>query len=154
MKHITSSFCFVICRCLCFYVSATKYYCWEKGIFFSSSLSYRLLPLTLPVSLSLSPSTLLLYIKQDDKLWPEFFHMPVLMLMLITVLNDGTLIAIGYDKHIHTHTHTHTRMHTHGHEYRYRQLFQYFSTIFICTVLLIFTPYSYYTFLLKTFSNV
>jgi len=29
--------------------------------------------------------------------WPNFFHMPVLMLMLITLLNDGTLIAIGYD---------------------------------------------------------
>jgi H+-transporting ATPase len=29
--------------------------------------------------------------------WPEFFKMPVLMLMLITLLNDGTLIAIGYD---------------------------------------------------------
>jgi H+-transporting ATPase len=29
--------------------------------------------------------------------WPEFFHMPVLLLMLITVLNDGTLITIGYD---------------------------------------------------------
>jgi H+-transporting ATPase len=29
--------------------------------------------------------------------WPQFFHMPVLMLMLITLLNDGTLIAIGYD---------------------------------------------------------
>ena len=29
--------------------------------------------------------------------WPHFFHMPVLMLMLITRLNDGTLIAIGYD---------------------------------------------------------
>ena len=27
--------------------------------------------------------------------WPHFFHMPVLMLMLITLLNDGTLIAIG-----------------------------------------------------------
>jgi H+-transporting ATPase len=22
--------------------------------------------------------------------WPEFFHMPVIMLMLITLLNDGT----------------------------------------------------------------
>ncbi len=32
-----------------------------------------------------------------DKEWPEFFHMPVLMLMLITLLNDGTMIAIGYD---------------------------------------------------------
>jgi len=29
--------------------------------------------------------------------WPQFFHLPVLMLMLITLLNDGTLIAIGYD---------------------------------------------------------
>jgi H+-transporting ATPase len=33
----------------------------------------------------------------DDKEWPAFFKMPVLMLMLITLLNDGTLIAIGYD---------------------------------------------------------
>lgn len=32
-----------------------------------------------------------------DYEWPGFFHMPVLMLMLITLLNDGTLIAIGYD---------------------------------------------------------
>ena len=29
--------------------------------------------------------------------WPQFFRMPVLMLMLITLLNDGTLISIGYD---------------------------------------------------------
>jgi H+-transporting ATPase len=29
--------------------------------------------------------------------WPNFFHMPVLMLMLITLLNDGTLITIAYD---------------------------------------------------------
>jgi H+-transporting ATPase len=34
----------------------------------------------------------------DDTAWPDFFHMPVLMLMLITLLNDGTLIAIGYDR--------------------------------------------------------
>eukprot|EP01038_Epipyxis_sp_PR26KG_P014289 gene14289-19169_t len=33
----------------------------------------------------------------DKKEWPEYFSMPVLMLMLITLLNDGTLIAIGYD---------------------------------------------------------
>ena len=33
----------------------------------------------------------------DGSEWPAFFHMPVLMLMLITLLNDGTLIAIGYD---------------------------------------------------------
>ena len=35
-----------------------------------------------------------------DSTWPSFFHMPVLMLMLITLLNDGTLIAIGYDNAI------------------------------------------------------
>jgi H+-transporting ATPase len=29
--------------------------------------------------------------------WPEYFKLPVLMLMLITLLNDGTLISIGYD---------------------------------------------------------
>jgi H+-transporting ATPase len=34
---------------------------------------------------------------QDDHYWPNFFHMPVIMLMIITLLNDGTLIAIGYD---------------------------------------------------------
>lgn len=33
----------------------------------------------------------------DDNNWPDFFHMPVIMLMIITLLNDGTLIAIGYD---------------------------------------------------------
>jgi H+-transporting ATPase len=33
----------------------------------------------------------------DNDTWPVFFHMPVLMLMLITLLNDGTLITIGYD---------------------------------------------------------
>jgi H+-transporting ATPase len=33
----------------------------------------------------------------DAEHWPEFFHMPVLMLMLITLLNDGTLITIAYD---------------------------------------------------------
>jgi H+-transporting ATPase len=34
----------------------------------------------------------------DAHEWPSYFHMPVLMLMLITLLNDGTLIAIGYDR--------------------------------------------------------
>jgi H+-transporting ATPase len=33
----------------------------------------------------------------DTQAWPDFFRMPVLMLMLITLLNDGTLISIGYD---------------------------------------------------------
>jgi len=36
--------------------------------------------------------------------WPNYFHMPVLMLMLITVLNDGTLISIGYDNVIPSQT--------------------------------------------------
>mmetsp|Transcript_48954 Transcript_48954/g.78872 ORF Transcript_48954/g.78872 Transcript_48954/m.78872 type:complete len:624 (+) Transcript_48954:2-1873(+) len=30
--------------------------------------------------------------------WPAFFQLPVLMLMLITLLNDGALISVGYDK--------------------------------------------------------
>eukprot|EP00475_Leptophrys_vorax_P025003 TRINITY_DN3479_c0_g4_i2.p1 TRINITY_DN3479_c0_g4~~TRINITY_DN3479_c0_g4_i2.p1 ORF type:complete len:974 (+),score=326.01 TRINITY_DN3479_c0_g4_i2:186-3107(+) len=38
------------------------------------------------------------YTAAPGQTWPDFFHMPVLMLMLITVLNDGTLIAIGYDR--------------------------------------------------------
>jgi H+-transporting ATPase len=29
--------------------------------------------------------------------WPEYFVLPVLMLMIITILNDGTLCCIGYD---------------------------------------------------------
>lgn len=33
----------------------------------------------------------------DSEPWPEFFHIPVIMLMLITLLNDGTLITIAYD---------------------------------------------------------
>jgi H+-transporting ATPase len=33
----------------------------------------------------------------EGEQWPEFFKMPVLMLMLITLLNDGTLITIAYD---------------------------------------------------------
>lgn len=32
-----------------------------------------------------------------DQEWPVFFQLPVLLLMLITLLNDGTLITIGYD---------------------------------------------------------
>jgi len=37
---------------------------------------------------------------QVERPWPAFFHMPVIMLMMITLLNDGTLIAIGYDNAI------------------------------------------------------
>eukprot|EP00889_Picochlorum_renovo_P006171 jgi/Picre1/33201/NNA_008526.t1 len=33
---------------------------------------------------------------------PAFFQLPVILLLLITVLNDGTLISVGYDKtHLH-----------------------------------------------------
>jgi H+-transporting ATPase len=32
-----------------------------------------------------------------EKAWPQFFFIPVLLLILITVLNDGTLITVGYD---------------------------------------------------------
>jgi H+-transporting ATPase len=35
--------------------------------------------------------------EDGEEPWPEIFHMPVLMLMLITLLNDGTLITIAYD---------------------------------------------------------
>lgn len=35
--------------------------------------------------------------EDSEEEWPEYFHMPVLMLMLITLLNDGTLITIAYD---------------------------------------------------------
>jgi len=31
----------------------------------------------------------------DTQEWPPFFHMPVLLLILITLVNDGTLITIG-----------------------------------------------------------
>lgn len=34
---------------------------------------------------------------EDYNVWPNIFKMPVLLLMLITLLNDGTLITIGYD---------------------------------------------------------
>jgi len=32
-----------------------------------------------------------------DSTWPDYFSLPVLMLMTITVLNDGTLCSVGYD---------------------------------------------------------
>ena len=37
------------------------------------------------------------YEAAPGEVWPDYFHMPVLMLMLITLLNDGTLITIAYD---------------------------------------------------------
>lgn len=33
----------------------------------------------------------------DTQEWPNFFSLPVILLMLITLINDGTLISIGYD---------------------------------------------------------
>ena len=32
-----------------------------------------------------------------DPTWPVYFSLPVLLLMLITLLNDGTMISVGYD---------------------------------------------------------
>jgi H+-transporting ATPase len=45
--------------------------------------------------LTMKPSTF--YQQEDAYEWPKYFKLPVLMLMLITLLNDGTLISIGYD---------------------------------------------------------
>lgn len=33
----------------------------------------------------------------DAALWPGFFSLPVIFLIIITLINDGTLISIGYD---------------------------------------------------------
>jgi len=33
----------------------------------------------------------------DAEDWPSFFSLPVIYLMIITLINDGTLISIGYD---------------------------------------------------------
>jgi H+-transporting ATPase len=33
----------------------------------------------------------------DEDQWPSFFSLPVIFLMIITLINDGTLISIGYD---------------------------------------------------------
>jgi len=33
----------------------------------------------------------------DPDQWPGFFSLPVIFLMIITLINDGTLISIGYD---------------------------------------------------------
>jgi hypothetical protein len=40
-----------------------------------------------------------------DASWPKFFRMPVLMLMLITLLNDIALISIGYDNVVYVLSH-------------------------------------------------
>jgi H+-transporting ATPase len=33
-----------------------------------------------------------------EERWPDYFFIPVILLMLITLLNDGTMITIGYDR--------------------------------------------------------
>jgi len=33
----------------------------------------------------------------DADKWPHFFSLPVIYLMIITLINDGTLISVGYD---------------------------------------------------------
>jgi len=33
----------------------------------------------------------------DGASWPDFFSLPVIFLMIITLINDGTLISVGYD---------------------------------------------------------
>lgn len=38
----------------------------------------------------------------DDDEWPGFFSLPVIFLMIITLINDGTLISIGYDHAVHS----------------------------------------------------
>ena len=60
----------------------------------SHSLNDDVIALSLPLFLSLHLTYLLHYLNCNR---PEFFHMPVLLLMLITLLNDGTLITIAYD---------------------------------------------------------
>jgi H+-transporting ATPase len=39
----------------------------------------------------------------DSEAWPDYFHIPVIMLMLITLLNDGSLITIAYDNVLPSH---------------------------------------------------
>jgi len=48
--------------------------------------------------LSFNPSEYAaLYNPPDASIWPGFFSLPVIFLMIITLINDGTLISIGYD---------------------------------------------------------
>jgi len=43
------------------------------------------------------PSSFVNEFTPDPEAWPAFFSLPVILLMIITVINDGTLISIGYD---------------------------------------------------------
>eukprot|EP00026_Physarum_polycephalum_P001399 Phypoly_transcript_01400.p1 GENE.Phypoly_transcript_01400~~Phypoly_transcript_01400.p1 ORF type:complete len:1065 (+),score=187.59 Phypoly_transcript_01400:116-3310(+) len=42
------------------------------------------------------------YNAPDAADWPKFFSLPVIFLMIITLINDGTLISIGYDNAVHS----------------------------------------------------
>lgn len=42
------------------------------------------------------------FVSGVEEEFPNFFQLPVLMLMLITLLNDGTLISVGYDNVRHS----------------------------------------------------
>jgi H+-transporting ATPase len=37
------------------------------------------------------------FITPNPEQWPTFFSLPVIYLMIITIINDGTLISVGYD---------------------------------------------------------
>jgi H+-transporting ATPase len=45
------------------------------------------------VAAGVDPNT----IAADGQAWPAFFSLPVIFLMIITLINDGTLISVGYD---------------------------------------------------------
>jgi len=47
--------------------------------------------------LSFNPSTYVSSYTPDPQDWQPFFSLPVIFLIIITVINDGTLISIGYD---------------------------------------------------------
>jgi H+-transporting ATPase len=61
-----------------------------------SFLTYRIAA-TLQLLVFFFIAVLSFHPKDFNEDFDDFFHLPVLMLMLITLLNDGTLIAIGYD---------------------------------------------------------
>jgi len=62
----------------------------------SNFITYRIAA-TLQLLFFFFISVFVFHPKDYNDEFPEFFHMPVLMLMLITLLNDGTLITIAYD---------------------------------------------------------
>ena len=59
-------------------------------------ITYRIAA-TLQILVFLFIAVLALHPSDYQHDWPTTFKMPVLLLMLITLLNDGTLISIGYD---------------------------------------------------------